>query len=309
MCRFKSGIILKTRCVVADGVNDSHSDLLDGLGIEDTEINAMTKFVRVELLPPNNEWWTDPDRWKINIDQDILPDWYKEDKEKYNEDFRKEVKEWCNKHVLVDKNIRELKEGYYLLKDCDVETLANNAVVVLYNATVKRMYDNATVERMYDNATVERMYGNATVKRMYDNATVQEMYGNATVQEMYGNATVQEMYGNATVQEMYGNATVHRMYGNATVQEMYGNATVQEMYDNATVERMNNNAMVQEMNDNATVKRMNNNATVKRMNNNATVKRMFGDSKAFSYKEAGKIKAYVSAESCIEVVVHSGGEA
>ena len=298
MCRFKSGIILKTRCVVADGVNDSHSDLLDGLGIEDTEINAMTKFVRVELLPPNNEWWTDPDRWKINIDQDILPDWYKEDKEKYNEDFRKEVKEWCNKHVLVDKNIRELKEGFYLLKDCDVVVLANNAVVVLYNATVKEMYDNATVKEMYDNATVKEMNGNATVQRMYGNATVQWMYGNATVQEMNGNATVQEMYGNATVQWMYGNATVQEMNGNATVQRMYGNATVKEMYDNATV---------QEMNGNATVKEMNGNATVQEMNGNATVQRICDNAKVFSYKGL-KIKEYVSADSNIEVVVHSGGE-
>ena len=105
----------------------------------------------------------DPDRWKINIDQDILPDWYKEDKEKYNEDFRKEVKEWCNKHVLVDKNIRELKEGYYLLKDCDVVVLANNAVVVLYNAMVQEMNDNATVQEMNDNAMVQRICDNAKV--------------------------------------------------------------------------------------------------------------------------------------------------
>ena len=280
MCRFKSGIILKTRCVVADGVNDSHSDLLDGLGIEDTEINAMTKFVRVELLPPNNEWWTDPDRWKINIDQDILPDWYKEDKEKYNEDFRKEVKEWCNKHVLVDKNIRELKEGYYLLKDCDVVVLANNAVVVLYNAMVKEMYGNATVQEMNGNATVQEMNSNATVQRMYGNATVKRMYGNATVQEMNGNATVQEMYGNATVQWMNGNATVQRMYDNATVKEMNGNATAQRMYGNATVQRMYGNATVQRIRDNA---------------------------KVFSYKGL-KIKEYVSADSNIEVVVHSGGE-
>ena len=212
-----------------------------------------------------------PDRWKINIDQDILPDWYKEDKEKYNEDFRKEVKEWCNKHVLVDKNIRELKEGFYLLKDCDVVVLANNAVVVLYNATVKEMYDNATVKEMYDNATVKEMYDNATVQEMNGNATVQRMYDNATVKEMYDNATVQEMNDNATVQEMNGNATVQWMYGNATVQEMNGNATVQEMNGNATVQRICDNA------------------------------------KVFSYKGL-KIKEYVSADSNIEVVVHSGGE-
>ena len=36
MCRFKSGIIFKTRCVVAPGENDSHSDLLNDLQIEDS---------------------------------------------------------------------------------------------------------------------------------------------------------------------------------------------------------------------------------------------------------------------------------
>ena len=32
MCRFKSGIILKNKVVVAPGENDSHSDLLESLG-------------------------------------------------------------------------------------------------------------------------------------------------------------------------------------------------------------------------------------------------------------------------------------
>jgi len=93
MCRFKSGIILKTRCVIAEGADDSHSNLLEQLNIEDTTANAMKKFVRVELLPPNDEWWTDPDTWKINVDQDILPDWYKDDPEKHNAEFRQAVKD------------------------------------------------------------------------------------------------------------------------------------------------------------------------------------------------------------------------
>ena len=163
MCRFKSGIILKTRCVVAEGADDSHSDLLDSLGIEDTEINAMTKFVRAELLPPNDEWWTDPDRWEINIDQDILPDWYKEDEGKYKEEFRKAVKEWCRKHILLDKKLQVLKEGYYLLKDCNVGDLTRDVTVRLYNATVQEMYGNATVQEMWDNATVQQIRDNAKV--------------------------------------------------------------------------------------------------------------------------------------------------
>ncbi len=48
MCRFKSGIILKSKVVVAPGENDSHSDLLDSLGIEDNYIGASKVFVSAE---------------------------------------------------------------------------------------------------------------------------------------------------------------------------------------------------------------------------------------------------------------------
>ena len=35
MCKFKSGIIFKNRVVLTPEGNESHSDLLDSLGIED----------------------------------------------------------------------------------------------------------------------------------------------------------------------------------------------------------------------------------------------------------------------------------
>ena len=46
MCQFKSGIILKNKVVLAPEGNDSHSDLLESLGIEDDRMNAMKVFVR-----------------------------------------------------------------------------------------------------------------------------------------------------------------------------------------------------------------------------------------------------------------------
>lgn len=98
MCKFRSGIIFKNRIVVAQGANDNHSDMLNELGIEDTTENAMRKFVRAELLPPDGEWWTDPDTWKVNIDQDITPEWFDNDKEKYIAEFREAVKEWWKDH-------------------------------------------------------------------------------------------------------------------------------------------------------------------------------------------------------------------
>lgn len=161
MCRFRSGLILKNRIVVAQGANDSHSDLLDELGIEDTIENAIRKFVRTELVPPDGEWWTDPDTWKVNVDQDITPEWFELDKDKYIDDFRAAVKEWWKDHVLVDKKIDELSSGYYRLKRCEVKKLLKDVQV---------MCDSSTVREMRDSSTVQEMRGSSTVRRMYDSS-------------------------------------------------------------------------------------------------------------------------------------------
>ena len=158
MCRFKSGIILKNRCVIAQE-NDSHSNLLEGLAIEDSQENAMRRFVRAELLPPNNEWWREPDEsWKFNVDQDILPDWFTEDSGKYEADFREAVKEWWKEHIIVDKKIDELSSGYYRLKRCEVKKLLKDVQV---------MCDSSTVQVMCGSSTVQEMYGSSIARNYY----------------------------------------------------------------------------------------------------------------------------------------------
>ena len=256
MCRFKSGLILKNRCVIAEGANDSHSDLLESLGIEDNIENAMRVFVRVELLPPNEEWWTDPDTWNENVDQDILPEWFENDKDRYFDEFRKAVKDWWKEHVRIDEKIEELSSGYYRLKRCKVKNMLKDVKAMLDNSTVQNMRDNSTVQYMRDNSTVQYMCDNSTVQNMLDNSTVQYMWGNSTVQYMRGNSTVQNMRDNSTVQYMRGNSTVQYMCDNSTVQNMWGNSTVQYMWDNSTVQYMLDNSTVQYMCDNSTVQNM-----------------------------------------------------
>ena len=53
--------------------------MLESLGIEDTRENAMTKFVRAELIPFNENKASDISKWRFNVDQDITPDWFTED--------------------------------------------------------------------------------------------------------------------------------------------------------------------------------------------------------------------------------------
>lgn len=117
MCRFKSGIQFKNRNVLTTIYNESHSVLLEDLGIKDNEYNASSKFVRVELIPPNNNLAADISEWKYNVDQDILPDWYTLDKEKYEQSFREDVKEWLERNLSIEyvcgKSWTCVKDGEY----------------------------------------------------------------------------------------------------------------------------------------------------------------------------------------------------
>ena len=96
MCNFKSGIILKNKVVLGPEGNESHSDLLENLEIEDTHMNASKTFVRAELIPKNNDKMTNVKDWRYKVDQDIVPDWYEKDPERYEQDFRNAVEEYMN---------------------------------------------------------------------------------------------------------------------------------------------------------------------------------------------------------------------
>ena len=194
MCRFKSGIILKNKCVIAQGSNDSHSDLLEELGIKDDYIGMIKTFVRAELVPQSDEWWINPEeepsKWRFVVDQDEVPEWF--DREKYEAEFREYVCDWWKAHVLVDQKVDELSQGYYRLKRSEVKRLLND---------VKVLCDSSTVQEMWDSSTVQKMWGSSTVQEMCDSSTVQEMWGSSTVQEMWGSSTVQKMWGSSTVRD------------------------------------------------------------------------------------------------------------
>ena len=122
MCKFKSGIILKSKVVLAPEENDSHSDLLESLGIEDNHLNASKKFVRAELIPKDGNKATDIKDWKYKVDQDIVPDWYEKDPGKYEQEFRDAVSEYMRERITVIcgmawTKIKEDENGTYYLLD------------------------------------------------------------------------------------------------------------------------------------------------------------------------------------------------
>ena len=177
MCRFRSGILLKDRVVIARKDNDSHQDMLEELNISDTYENAARVFVRAELIPEKNEWWTDPDGWEFVIDQDIVPDWFEEDREGHISRFREAVKEWWSGHVMVGKKIDTLRTGYYMLKGCEVEKLCGDAMVLLKNSKVGGMRDGSQVGEMWGSSQVGEMHGSSQVGEMYNGSTARDFKG------------------------------------------------------------------------------------------------------------------------------------
>ena len=194
MCRFKSGIILKNKVVVAPGENDSHSDLLESLGINDDYFGATNVFVRAELIPVNDEWWInpaeEPDKWQFVVDQDMRPGWF--DETEHEKIFREAVCDWWKEHVLVDQKLDALSSGYYRLKRCEVKKLLNDVKVLL---------DSSQVGKMYGSSQVGKMYGSSQVGEMWDSSQVGEMYGSSQVGEMWDSSQVGEMWDRSTARD------------------------------------------------------------------------------------------------------------
>ena len=233
MCKLKSAIILKDRIFMPD--YDSHSKMLEELGITDDYINASKVFVRAELSPENGDVFSDIDGWEFSVDQDITPEWF--DEKDCAERMRNTVKEWANTHIFIGQNDLKISHGENIfIKDCNNVKICGNATVknIYGKATVKNICGDATVENIHDKATVEYICGGATVKNIYGKATVKNICGGATVESIYDKATVKNICGNATVENICGGATVisspYSKWNNSASLIISGNATFKDCY-------------------------------------------------------------------------------
>ena len=186
MCRLKSGIILKGRVFVPE--YDSHTKMLEELGITDDYLNASKTFIRAELLPVDGDVFSSIDSWMLKVDQDVIPDWY--DEETYKPQVIAAVKEWTKDHIHNGVDGLKIAAGRnHYIKDCkDVE--------ICDSATVEYICGSATVENICGSATVENICGSATVKNIYGSATVENICGSATVENAKGlSVIISNRYG------------------------------------------------------------------------------------------------------------------
>lgn len=101
MCRLFSGIATKNKIYLAPAYNQSHSRLLEKLNIEDSRENSSSVFVRMELIPKNDDLTSDVSTWKFIVDKDIVPEWFENDRGRYEDEFRDAVKDWIKKNTVI----------------------------------------------------------------------------------------------------------------------------------------------------------------------------------------------------------------
>ena len=189
MCKLKSAIVLKNRIFVPD--YDSHTKMLEELGIKDDYLNASKTFVRVELSPKNGDVFSDIDTWELDIDQDIVPDWF--DKKTYKPQIVDAIKGWAkdNIHIGID-NLKISYGEIHYIKDCTNVTICDSAKVKYIGgySTVKYICGYSTVEYIGSYSTVENICGSATVGNICGSATVENIYGSATVEKADGSCVI-----------------------------------------------------------------------------------------------------------------------
>ena len=158
MCKLKSGIILKDRIFVPD--YDSHSKMLEELGIKDDYMGASKTFVRAELSPKDGDAFTPVDEWEFRVDQDIVPDWFSE--EEYKPRMVESVKSCAAERIHVGKKgLRICTGAGHMIKDCDVSYIGGSA-------SVSKICDSASVSTYvsWDKREV-KMSGFATIRDFF----------------------------------------------------------------------------------------------------------------------------------------------
>ena len=252
MCRLKSGIIFKDRIFVPE--YDSHTKMLEELGIEDNYFTASKTFVRFELRPKDNDLFTDIDNWRLNIDQDIVPDWYNE--EIYKPRVIERVKDWAKEHIHIGIDNLNIDSGdNHYIKDCKNVHIYGNATVdyICGSTLVSCISDSVVVNEISDSVIVDCVCGEAVVRFVHKNATIRNIYTDASVWNICGNATIENIFNNTTIRNICNDAFVKNIYGNAFVENIHGNALVENIHGRAIVKNICNNAIIKNISGNALV--------------------------------------------------------
>ena len=142
MCKFLSAIVLKNGDILYNQATDSHEDLVALHNLRD---NREGNFARAEFFPDKASDLDKPDKYQLNIDESITPDWLTDElKGRVSEHLRSVVS-----RMIVDGDATCLIGGTYVLTGGAKVgfTKAVRIVAMLGTSQVGAMWDTSRVPK------------------------------------------------------------------------------------------------------------------------------------------------------------------
>ena len=234
MCKLKSAIILKDRIFIPD--YNSHGEMLEELGIEDTKANAKRLFVRAELSPRDGDVFSPIDTWKFKVDQDILPEWFVASYEEQR--MREAVKEWAKERIHVGIDGLKINVGInHYIKDCkDVEIYGYASISEVCGSTsIREVYGYANIGKVYDYASISKIGNSASIDKLYDYANIGEVYDSASIDKVHDYASISEVYDHVNIREVCDSASIGFVYRCASIGFVGDCASIREVGGSAII--------------------------------------------------------------------------
>ena len=209
MCNFKSAIVLKNKVFMPFDY-DAHEQMIKELGLDDK--TSSPDFVRVEIIPiDGNIFNHNLNNWQLKVDQDFKPEWFSEKFAK--KELRKALPKLFAERFLIDRKLKEIKEGRWFLKNGKVDNLLGNSLI-------ERMWGSSQIGVMRESSQIGEIRDSSQIGAMWDNSRVRVMRNNSWVGEMRDSSQVGEMRESSRIGEMRDRSRVEEMRESSQVGEM-----------------------------------------------------------------------------------------
>ena len=179
MCKFLSGVVLPNGDILTSPVNDSHEDIIAANNISES-IAGKINIVRVEYT---SDTLADIDTYRLNIDQDIIPDWFDD---AMRERVADTMRGMVSRMIIKDGTHACLLGGKWIITgENTVVKKVSRGYVVLINSGLLEVCDGGTVNKVCDGGTVNKVWDGGTVNEVWGGGTVNKVWGGGKILNDY----------------------------------------------------------------------------------------------------------------------------
>jgi hypothetical protein len=145
MCRPASFVVTKDS-VLWSPTTESHEEIITEFGLHADGVRG-PNICRVELIPEDDLYWTDPATWSFGVDQDTLPEWW--DAVDAERRVKAAALKWqAAKIIKPEQNRNVIKDGEFVLFSYGtVQAICGGTVQAICGGTVEAIR-GGTVEEI-----------------------------------------------------------------------------------------------------------------------------------------------------------------